>query len=43
VLAWNNLRPDGTPNPSTIHHAMPVRGGLKYVVTQWYREKPWGW
>ncbi|MBB4839502.1 prolyl 4-hydroxylase [Sphingomonas kyeonggiensis] len=43
VVAWNNLRPDGTTNPSTIHHAMKVRAGLKYVVTQWYREYPWGW
>ncbi len=43
LLAWNNLRPDGTPNPSTIHHAMKVRAGLKYVITQWFRERPWGW
>jgi prolyl 4-hydroxylase len=42
LLAWNNLRPDGTPNPSTIHHAMKVRAGLKYVITQWFRERPWG-
>jgi prolyl 4-hydroxylase len=43
VLAWSNLRPDGTPNPSTIHHAMKVRAGTKYVVTQWFRERPWAW
>jgi prolyl 4-hydroxylase len=43
VLAWNNLRADGTCNPSTIHHAMKVRAGTKYVVTQWFRERPWGW
>lgn len=43
VLAWNNLRADGTPNPSTIHHAMKVRAGTKYVVTQWFRERPWAW
>jgi prolyl 4-hydroxylase len=42
LLAWNNLRPDGTPNPSTIHHAMKVRADLKYVITQWFRERPWG-
>ena len=42
LLAWNNLRPDGTPNPATIHHAMKVRAGLKYVITQWFRERPWG-
>ncbi|MPS66948.1 prolyl hydroxylase family protein [Novosphingobium aerophilum] len=42
LIAWNNRRPDGTLNPATLHHAMKVRKGLKYVITQWYREKPWG-
>lgn len=43
LLVWNNMRVNGTPNPSTLHHAMKVRSGLKYVITQWFREKPWGW
>ncbi|WP_084579693.1 prolyl hydroxylase family protein [Sphingomonas azotifigens] len=43
LLAWNNLRPDGSVNPATIHHAMKVRAGTKYVITQWFRERPWGW
>jgi prolyl 4-hydroxylase len=43
LLAWNNRRPDGSPNPSTIHHAMKVRVGEKYVITKWFRERPWGW
>jgi len=43
LLAWNNRRPDGSPNPSTIHHGMKVRAGVKYVVTKWFRERPWGW
>lgn len=43
LLAWNNLRPDGSCNPSTLHHGMKVRGGVKYVVTKWYRERPWTW
>ena len=42
VLAWNNRRLDGSVNPSTLHHAMKVRSGLKYVVTKWFRERPWG-
>ncbi|MCB2079287.1 MAG: 2OG-Fe(II) oxygenase [Novosphingobium sp.] len=42
LLAWNNRRADGTLNPATLHHAMKVRKGLKYVITRWYREKPWG-
>ncbi len=43
LLAWNNRRADGSPNPSTIHHAMKVRAGSKYVITKWFRERPWGW
>lgn len=43
LLAWSNLRPDGTPNPTTLHHAMKVRAGRKYVITKWFRERPWGW
>ncbi|MDB5680286.1 MAG: oxygenase [Sphingomonas bacterium] len=42
LLCWNNLRPDGTPNPSTIHQGMKVRAGVKYVITKWFRERPWG-
>ena len=42
LLAWNNLRPDGTPNPSTIHQGMKVRAGAKYVITKWFREREWG-
>lgn len=41
LVCWNNRRPDGSVNPATLHHAMKVRKGLKYVVTKWYRELPW--
>ncbi|MCH4892830.1 oxygenase [Sphingomonas sp. SFZ2018-12] len=41
LLAWNNNRPDGTPNPATIHHGMKVRAGTKYVLTKWFRERAW--
>ena len=43
LLCWNNLRPDGSPNPATIHQGMKVRAGVKYVITKWFRERPWGW
>lgn len=43
LLAWDNRRPDGSLNPSTLHHGMKVRAGVKYVITKWYRERPWGW
>jgi len=42
LLAWNNRLPDGAVNPSTIHHGMKVRAGVKYIVTKWFRERPWG-
>lgn len=43
LLAWNNRLASGAPNPATLHHGMKVRRGTKYIVTKWYRERPWGW
>lgn len=40
LLLWNNLLPDGTPNSATLHHGMKVRKGTKYILTQWFRERP---
>ncbi len=42
LVCWNNRRPDGTLNPATLHQGMKVRSGVKYVITKWYRERPWG-
>jgi prolyl 4-hydroxylase len=42
LLLWNNLLPDGSPNPATLHQGMKVRRGTKYILTQWYRERPFG-
>ncbi len=42
MLFWNNRRADGSINPATIHHGMKVRKGVKYIITKWFREKPWG-
>jgi len=39
LLAWNNLLPDGRPNPATLHQGMKVRRGTKYIITKWYRER----
>lgn len=39
-LAWNNLQVDGSPNPHTLHEALPVREGRKWVITKWFRERP---
>jgi len=41
LLFWNNRLADGGINPATLHHGMKVRKGVKYVITKWYREKPW--
>jgi prolyl 4-hydroxylase len=40
LLTWNNLLPDGHPNPATLHQGMKVRRGTKYVLTKWFREQP---
>jgi prolyl 4-hydroxylase len=40
LLAWNNLLPDGRPNPATLHQGMKVRRGTKYILTKWFRERP---
>lgn len=42
AVIWNNLNPDGSVNPYTIHHGMKVRKGSKYVITKWFRERGWG-
>ena len=42
LLAWNNLLADASPNPATLHQGMKVRRGVKYILTQWYRERPLG-
>ena len=42
IMAWNNLLPSGLPNPMTLHQGMPVRAGTKYLITAWFRQKPWG-
>lgn len=41
LLCWNNRLLDGGVNPATLHHGMKVRKGVKYVITKWYRERPW--
>ena len=41
LLMWNNQTSEGKVNPWTIHHAMPVTEGRKYVITLWFREKIW--
>lgn len=42
LLVWNNALPDGRPNIDTLHAALPVVRGVKYVITKWYRTRRWG-
>jgi prolyl 4-hydroxylase len=41
LLAWNNMKPDGTPNELTLHEGTDVVEGTKYIVTKWFRERSW--
>lgn len=41
LLVWNNLTPDGELNVKSMHQGSPVVAGVKYVITKWYRERPW--
>lgn len=43
LLIWNNVSADGQSNESTLHHGMKVRKGRKYIITKWFRERPWPW
>jgi prolyl 4-hydroxylase len=40
LLVWNNMTADGRPNTYSLHQGMPVEAGLKYILTQWFRERP---
>ncbi|GGD65223.1 prolyl hydroxylase family protein [Lacimicrobium alkaliphilum] len=41
ALIWNNLLADGSVNPYTLHHAHKITAGAKYVITKWYRDRPY--
>lgn len=39
---WNNLSPDGVPNRNSLHCALPVEAGGKFIITKWFREHGFG-
>jgi prolyl 4-hydroxylase len=55
AVIWNNLLPDGKPNPATMHCGAPVKSGDKAIITKWFRTprvrnaeqtsrwSSWGW
>jgi prolyl 4-hydroxylase len=42
LLVWNNNLPDGSVNWDTMHAALPVVRGVKYVITKWFRARRLG-
>lgn len=42
LLIWNNADLEGVPNEWTMHAGTPVTDGVKYIITKWYRVRPWG-
>ncbi|HEY0012124.1 MAG TPA: 2OG-Fe(II) oxygenase, partial [Allosphingosinicella sp.] len=41
LLVWNNMTAAGRCNEYALHHGTPVLAGRKYVLTKWFRERPW--
>jgi prolyl 4-hydroxylase len=40
AVIWSNVRPDGSPDQSTVHAGMPPTRGRKWVLSQWIRNRP---
>ena len=38
-IAFRNLRPDGQPDPDSLHAGLPVERGEKWLATLWLRER----
>lgn len=43
LLCWNNMDAIGQPNTYAMHQGMPVTAGTKYIITKWFRERPWNY
>jgi prolyl 4-hydroxylase len=40
AILFNNVTPDGRPNPAVVHAGLPVRSGEKFLASRWIRERP---
>lgn len=40
VVAFDNVLPDGSPDPASRHAGLPVRRGAKWLATRWIRREP---
>ena len=43
LVCWNNMDAIGQPNSFAMHQGCPVTAGTKYIITKWYRERPWAY
>jgi prolyl 4-hydroxylase len=41
LLMWDNMDANGAPNLYAAHEGCAVEGGVKYIVTKWFREGNW--
>jgi prolyl 4-hydroxylase len=41
AVIFDNLSPDGQPDPDSLHAGMPVEAGEKWLATLWIRERPY--
>jgi prolyl 4-hydroxylase len=40
AVVWRNMDENGKTNPNTLHAGRPVKKGVKYIITKWFREYP---
>lgn len=40
AVVFDNLRPDGEPEPDSLHAGLPVEAGEKWLATLWLRQRP---
>lgn len=40
ALFWRNTNQAGDVHPNTLHAGLPPKGGSKWVLSQWVRERP---
>ena len=39
VIAWRNVKPDGSPDPRTLHAGRPPLSGEKWILSKWIRSR----
>ena len=43
AVRFDNIHPDGAPNPDTLHAGLPVIRGEKWLATLWFWDRPFDW